>query len=275
MITQLEVHTLQGTQLVLPLDDISSGIVVQGIDGLDPVKATLVSSNFAGLDGAQYQTSRREPRNIKLSLGLEPDYVETSVQDLRNTLYLFLMPKSEVTLRFIMSDGLSIDIVGRVESFDSTLFDKEPSVDISFMCFDPDFHKTEMDSISGVSTDDEESLGLLIPYTGSVETGMLLSMYVSGDVSDITIYNRPPDNSYRSLDFSFALENEDRVDISTVTGNKYARVTRDGVTVSALYGVSQRSNWILLLPGDNYLKVYVEGSEVQFSVQYTTRYGGL
>ncbi len=99
MLVSLEVITRQFQSLLLPLNEVLNGFAVESIEGLEPVKATLVSSSFAQIDGAQYHSSRREPRNIKLKMGLEPDYVTDSVRDLRHRLYGFLMPKSEVTLR--------------------------------------------------------------------------------------------------------------------------------------------------------------------------------
>ena len=43
MITMIQAINAQGELLSLPLDDISNGFSVEDIDGLDPVKATIVS----------------------------------------------------------------------------------------------------------------------------------------------------------------------------------------------------------------------------------------
>ncbi len=56
MLIKVEARTSSGALLILPLDDVSSGYVVEEIEGLDPVKATLVSSSFAQADGEQYHT---------------------------------------------------------------------------------------------------------------------------------------------------------------------------------------------------------------------------
>ena len=68
MLKRVEVVTPQGAVLDLPLGDISSSLQIESIEGLDPVKATIASSSFAQLDGAQYQSSRRETRDIKLRI---------------------------------------------------------------------------------------------------------------------------------------------------------------------------------------------------------------
>ena len=273
MITKVEVRTTAGTLLTLPLDDISDGFVIEGIDGLDPVKATITSSGFANLDGAQYQSSRRETRNIVLGIGLEPDYVTNTVRDLRTHLYQFFMPKSQVSLRFYMSDGLTVDILGRVESFESPLFTKEPAVAISVICFDPDF--TELDP---VEIDDEtvaDSSEILVTYNGSVETGIIFELDVDRTLAEFTIYHRPPDGVVRSLDFAASLVADDVVKIDTIVGEKSAILTRASTDSSVLYGVSPQSTWIQLQPGDNYLRVYAVGAAIPFSIKYTTRHGGL
>lgn len=273
MLTLVEVRTAQGDLLGMPLGDISDGFVIEEIEGLDPVKATLVSSSFAKMDGEQYQSSRRETRNIKLKLGLEPDYATGSVRDLRLRLYTFFMPKSVVNLKFYMSSGLIVDIAGRVESFETPLFTKEPAVDISIVCFDPDFISPILGTLSGMST--ATMTETLIHYDGTVESGISMVMPVDRTLSALTIYHRPPDGTLRLLDFSAPLVAGDSLSISTVVGNKSATRTRTATLSSVLYGVSPQSNWIELLPGDNYIRVYALGAGVPFTIQYKNRYGGL
>lgn len=273
MLTKVEVTNSQGALLGLQLDDVSDGLILEDIQGLDPVKATLVSSSFANLDGEQYHSSRREARNVKLTIGLEPDYITSSVRDLRKRLYGFFMPKSEVTLLFYDSDGLTVNIVGRVESCETALFTKEPAMDISIMCFDPDFIDPNVVTINGMSVSD--STELLIPYDGTVETGILLELDVNRDLTQFTIYHRPPDGTLRTTDFAASLTTGDTLKISTVPGSKYATLTRAASDSSLLYGISPQSNWIELQNGDNYLRLYAEGAGIPYTITYTPRYGGL
>jgi len=273
MLNLVEVRTSQGGLLGLPLDDISNGIVVEEIDGLDPVKATLVSSSFANLDGEQYQSSRRDTRNITLKLGLEPDYSVESVRDIRKRLYAYFMPKTEVTLRFYMSDGPAVDIVGRVESFESALFSAEPTVDISVLCFDPDFYDPIQKQVSWatVATDTE----MLLTYDGTVETGLQFVLSLNRDLDQFSIYHRPPDGTLRILEFVSPLSAGDVLTISTVPGAKGATLTHSGQDGSVLYGISPQSNWISLLPGENYIRVYTGGAAIPYTISYTNKYGGL
>ena len=275
MLTKVEVRTTTGMLLVLPLDDISNGYVIEEIEGLDPVKATIVSSDFAQLDGSQYQASRRESRNITMRIGLEPDYVTKSVRDLRTNLYTYLMPKTQVSLRFYMSEGLIVDITARVESLETILFTKEPLVDISLICFDPDFLELEPVIVTGDTVSD--STEFLIPYgvDGTVETGITFVLNVDRALTEFTIYHRPADDVVRTLNFAAILEADDVLTINTVVGSKEVTLLRDSVLSSLLYGMSPQSNWIDLHPGDNYFRVYAVGAAIPFTITYTTRHGGL
>jgi hypothetical protein len=279
MLVRVEVRTSQGSLLTLPLDDTTSGLIIEEIEGLDPVNATLVSSSFAGQDGEQYHSARRESRNIKLKIGLEPDYVETSVADLRKRLYGFFMPKSEVSLRFVMDDDLYVDILGRVETFETPLFTQEPEADISLMCFDPDFVDPNPVSLTGVmsvtSSSFTDAVDTIISYAGTVETGGVFTIRPDRSVTAFTFYLRPPDGTLRQLDFSIPLVAGDTLEISTLTGAKGVTLTRANVDTSALYGVSPQSAWLEFQPGDNYLRLYLEGTPIPYDLTYDTRYGGL
>lgn len=273
MLTMVEVRNSQGSLLSLPLEEVSNGLILADVDGLEPVKATIVSSSFAGLDGSQYQSSRRDDRNLKLKLDLEPDYITTSVRDLRRRLYQYFMPKSYVNLRFYDSDDLVVDISGRVESFDTPLFSKDPEVDISIICFDPDFVELNSITLNGMTTSGSDET--LIAYEGTVEAGVLFTMPVDRPLTEFNIYHRPPDGTLRSLDFSGSVDIGDVLKISTIPGAKSAVLTSGGTDSFILYAISPQSNWIELMNGDNYIRVYAEGNPIPYTISYTNRYGGL
>lgn len=276
MLVRVEVTTSQGTLLVLPLDDISDGLALQEVEGLDPVKATLVSSSFAGEDGEQFHSARRESRNIKFKIGLEPDYVATSVRDLRKRLYAFFMPKTQVNLRFYMADGLYVDILGRIESFDAPLFVQEPEANISLMCYDSDFiDPVQKQLLNQASVSTTQEILVQYPLEGTVETGGVFTIRPNRALSAFTIYHRPPDGTLRMLDFSIALVAGDVLQISTVTGAKAITLTRGNTISSGLYGMSPQSSWVELQPGDNYLRFYATGASIPYDFTYYTRYGGL
>ena len=274
MMTKIVAITDQGAVLTLPLQGPTS-FSVQDIEGLDPVAATLVSSAFAQIDGEQYQASRRQKRNIILTLGYEPDYVNTTVQSLRKILYGVFMPESRVLLRFYQDGEPMVQIYGRIETFESPKFAKEPMAVISILNFDPDFYNPTSTIISGNTTSSNTETPH--EYPGTVETGFRLQLFVNRDMSSFTIFHRPPDNSLRSLDFltTQPLQAGDTLTVSTVSGKKTVTLLRDGVTSSRLYDVSPTSEWINLYPGSNKLRIYAGGAAVPFQIDYTAKYGGL
>ena len=278
MLTTVEARSRRGDLLSLPLEDDSSGLRVAKIEGLDPVKATLVSSSFANSDGEAYQSSRRETRNIKFNVELDP-YPDSgdTVRDLRKRLYRFFMPESEVRLTFILEEGLSVDIVGVVESCETDHFSQEPAVDISIICFDPDFYDpTPVVVSTGLLTSNASPT--TVTYDGTVEVGVKITIGpVVAAIPDFVLYQTLPNDETRTLEFdNVTLAVGDTLVISTVPGAKSVTLTHAGVASSALYGVSPQSNWIALEPGDNALKLYssvAPGSP--WSIEYLDKYGGL
>lgn len=276
MLTAVEVRSASGALLTLPLEDVSNGLYIDDIRGLDPVKATIVSSSFAAIDGTQYQSSRRESRNIVLTIGLEPDYATDSVRDLRSRLYEYMMPKSEVSLTFIhdeADDELEVVISGRVESLETALFSEEPAVDISIVCFDPDFVDLTEVLVEGDTVADTTEI--TIDYDGTVESGFVFELLVDRTLTEFTIYHTPPGKPVRTLDFAANLETGDVLTITTIAGNKSVLLTRTATTSSLLYGMSPQSNWIELEKGANKIRVYALGDPIPYTITYTTRYGGL
>jgi hypothetical protein len=276
MLSTIVVRNAAGNILNLSLEDASSGFVVNDVDGLDPVKAAIVSSPFANMDGEQYHSSRRDLRNIVIKLDLVPDYISTSVQDLRNQLYKFFMPKTTVNLTFQMSDGKSYIIAGRIETCESTLFAKDPQMAISLMCFDPDFQDLTPTVISGGSTNTINTSPVNFEYQGSVETGVTITLNVNRTINDITFYHTLPDGSYLYTPISYPMLSGDVVTITTDPGRKGVTLKRNNVVTSILYATPPSTYWTELQPGTNGVKFVINGTIViPYTVSYTARYGGL
>lgn len=277
MLSKVEIYSDSGRELILPLGDSSSGFIVKDIEGLDPVKATMVSSKFAQIDGTEYQSSSRESRNIVIKLGLAPDEVGQPISVLRNFLYARLMPKSDVMLRFFLEgdeEGF-VQIEGRVETCQSPLFSADPEMIVSIMCFKPDFLATKFKSQGEYSFDTTSEEFSVYSYPGSIETGIDFTLMVDRTISEFAIYNYAANFQTYTLDFVAPMLAGDQVRISTVAGNKFATLTRDNTESSMLYGISPAANWISLYPGDNEIRVVVEGDPMFYNLTYQARYGGL
>lgn len=274
MLTKVDVDNLQGGTLSLPLQPSTPGYMVREIEGLDPVKASITSSEFAQLDGSQFQSARMENRNLVLRIGLEPYFAGGStVSSLRTALYGYFMPKSSVKLTFYIDDVATYSIQGVVESFETPLFAKDPEVAISLICTDPDFTAIAATTVNGNTVADATEQ--TISVAGSVETGYLFTINVNRSIAGFSIFTRRPDGSTTQMDVTIALVAGDVVKISTVPKNKYATLTRASVTTSILYAVSNSAKWGPLYSGTNYFRVLVSGAAIPYTVVYTNRYGGL
>lgn len=273
MLTEVQATSDQGSLLSLPLSAVSSGIFVKEIEGLDPVKATIVSAGFPSQTGEQYQASKREARDITLHLGIEADWVLEEPRDVRARIYQFFMPRTWTDLAFVDSNGITFRITGMIESCQTPPFSKDPAVDVVVRCFYSDFvdHDVVFDSDSTVSN----TLMTDIEYAGSVETGFRFQLFVDRTVSAFTLYNEMPSGKLRQLDFSYPLLNGDTVTIDTVPGEKVITLTRSGVSSSILFAMSSQSAWLDFWPGLNKFRAYATGAGIPFILTYFNRYGGL
>lgn len=273
MLTKVEARNSAGNVLILPLQDISGGYTLKDVEGLDPVKATIVTSSFASFDGVQFEAAHRDSRNIVMKLGFSPDWITNTPKGLRDNLYKWFMSKRYVELRFYEDTGLVVRIVGRVESNDSPRFTSDPDASISIVCFLPDFIGMTTETISGTSVADATES--TVTYDGTVETGFVFTLNVDRSISGFSLYQRGDDGVQYELDFAANLVSGDVVKISTVPGSKYATLTSGGVESSILYGVSPSSPWLVLSPGVNKLRLLISGAAIPYTIVYTDKYGGL
>lgn len=269
--------------LELPLDyNISQNFFVKEIEGLGPAKATLVSSAFANLDGERYHSGRREARNIIVKLALDPDYGVNSVYDLRNQLYDYFMPKTEVLLKFHMFDRFSssfieqfldVEIKGRVESFEPAMFSKDPAVDISIMCYQPDFVDPNVVIFEGSTVNDLTET--TVPYAGTTETGFIFTLFPNRTVPTFTIHHKLSGGQLKSMTYNEELLNNDKLVINSIPGSKSVIRIRNGIEAKRLYALTAQSQWVELEPGDNNIRVHASGAPIPFTIKYTKKYGGL
>lgn len=275
MLNLVEARTDTGNVLSLPFAVPSGGLLVEGITGLDPADATVVSTDFALLDGEDYQSSRTAKRNIVMTVGMQPDWTTSQeTSDLRETLYDWFMPKSSVSLRFYRDGKDAVDIAGRVETFDAPLFAADPVATISILNFDPRFSNPVATVFNGSTVPDASTLPCT--YLGNVDVGFLFTLNVNSVIPGFTLYNNRPDGTTQQLTFTAALLPGDVVNISTISGNKYATLTRGGMTSSLLYAVSSTSNWITLNKGVNAIRcLTVSGVSIPYTITYNYKLGGL
>jgi hypothetical protein len=276
MLTTIQVIKKDGGVLTLPIYE-PTNFAVMDVQGLDPVKANIVTSNFSQMDGVQYQASRREMRNIFFRIRILSNPGGLSVQDLRKQLYEYLLPKSNVKLMFVQDGTNFYSIEGQVESFDSPIFVKEPEAIISILCFDPDFYEEDASLQFGVSVSNSSVQNVNLEYFGEIDTGFKFTLTATTTVENITLVNNLPDGSVRKMEFvdSPLLISGDVFEVNTVPGNKYVRRIRSNVSTSILYTLSRTSDWLKLYPGVNYIRANSSDTGQVYTIEYHNKYGGL
>ena len=275
-VLMVEIVNVSNEVLTLPMDD-TQDYFIKDIVGLDPVKAEIVESSYGTIDGTQYQSSRRGSRNPVLTIGYNPDYGINSIGALRQNIYSKVMPKAEVTLRFHtdFTDPLHpLEIKGRVESVETSMFTRDPDCKISVICQDPDFVLPVPVVINtSVAHNTPE---LIVNYSGTSDTGFVAKFTANRNLPSFSLIHRTANYIVTSLEYNSTLETGDIFEISTVPGNKGAWITRAGIRYSVLYHVSKISGWAKLVPGNNYFKtIFSTGTSQPVQFVYQRKYGGL
>lgn len=261
----------------MPSDD---PVQVRDIQGLGPVGASIVSTPFATGRGEQYQGSSSGKRNIVLSLGLNPDWVDQTIASLRKLLYSYLLPEHWCKLRFYSDHLPTVDIEGYVETCEPNIFSQDPEFQVSIICPKPDF--IDIDPIVLTGDVDDGTTEYLIQYDGQLETGFefridrtIANASYTGPVT-ITITN--PGESPQILE----------IDPVTIDTAKYLKViTRaqakrisnvaivDGAITNILQKMVSGSVWPVLKPGENLLQVAANENDQAWTIAYFNRYAGL
>lgn len=287
MLTKIEVEDVRvfGTPLSMEIGNASSApIQIRNVEGLGPVKASVNTSQFGSSDGEGYHGSLIGKRNIVLTLGLNPDWVEQTVTSLRQLLYGYFMTKQAIKLRFFDDTYPTCEILGYVESNEPNHFGKDPEVQISVICPQPDF--VGIDPIVVTDAVTISPVNTIIPYAGTVSTGFSLEIATSEvgiDYSDgftIIKFSTLP-NQFMQLD-AIGVDDTHKIQISTLRGQKYVRQL-DTVTdeaTSILQTMQPSSGWPFLEPGSNSFRVTSFAAEpgdtgMEWTLTYYNRFGGL
>lgn len=285
MLTKVQVYATQGvvtTMLELPLESdlISSNpLQIRNIEGLGPVKANILTTPYATYDGELFTNSSVGKRNIVMTIGLNPNWVDQSIESLRALLYDFLMPKMPVELNFFTTHmpTSSVSIDGYVESFETNIFSKDPEVQVSIVCPNADFLSNVVSLLSNQTVDADGASPAIIDYNGTVPTGF--------DVNIITSVARPSytgsfvvwktDAVQDALYFIGTVNATNTIHVSTRPGSKIVEQLTSGVSTNLLASVTDISTWPKLLPGSNSITVAATLAGQLWSISYRERFGGI
>lgn len=256
------------------------------IDGLNPVAATINTTEFATSDGAMFNSARIGTRNVVLYIKIYPE-----IEKNRLALYSIFRIKSDVVLYF-RHDSLDVFISGKVESFELDHFSNSQVAQISLLCSDPYFrsatsHLVEFSNITslfefpfmnppeGLEFSRIDKSETKIINAGELPAGVTLRLFAnSSDVQNPTIYNKT-NNTFFALDFD--MEQGDLITVTTHFNNKRVILLRNGVETNILYAVKEGSTWLQLEPGENEISFTCSrgANDLDLQVEYTEMFEGI
>lgn len=291
MIKSITVTNYLGDKLKLELTrPESSGFAVKSITGLGPGKANINTSELSTTDGGLYNSSRLPVRNIVLSLEF---LWGRSIEDTRQKSYRYFPIKRQVTLLF-ETDNRMVEISGYVESNEPTIFSKNEGSEISIICPDPYFYSVGKNGI--ISTEfygaeplfefpfSNESLtdSLIemsaisqitertIVYDGDTDIGIVITIHATGEADNVSIIHRAGESmgvmsintEKLRISTGSSIKAGDQIIISTLKGNKYIKLIRDGETRSILNCLDRNVEWLQLVRGENTFAYTADGAGV-------------
>jgi hypothetical protein len=154
------------------------------------------------------------------------------------------------------------------------MFSADPEVDISVICYDPDFYAPSavVSNLSTVTT----TVTTPVSYSGNSDAGIIFALSINAILPGFTVYNQQPDGTITSFAVTGSFVSGDVFTINSIPGQKAATLTRSGVTTSALSMVDPtNAGWPVFQKGDNLFRVLASVASIPYTVTCTAKYGGL
>lgn len=300
MIKSVTVTNYLGDSLVLELANPDpSGLIVANIEGIGPANAYINTTDLATGDGAVFSSSRLGTRNIVLSLIMQE---KPTIEDIRHITYKYFPIKRRVTLRF-ETDTRTVEASGYVESNTPTVFSQQEYTQISILCPDPYFYDIRMSSMAfagvhpmfefpfenpvGEKTiefgDMVQDTRAALVYSGDVESGVVMTLHALDIVEGVTLYNvdtreKMVINTDKITQLTgVPYGSSDDIIISTMPGDKYCRLYRNGKYTNIISALGKNSSWFKLVNGDNVFAFAAEVGDKKLMVEFSYRnaYGGV
>lgn len=255
------------------------------IDGLNPPEAVVNTTHLTGSDGAVFNSAYVDTRQIIMNIAINGPDAEAN----RLTLYRFFVSKYPVTIR-IKNGSRDVEITGYVKQMPIEFFAKKQTVQVTVICPEPYFRKktdnaerlvyvtpqfvlpVEFDGDNVIMGERTEFPSAPVTNEGDVEVGVRISFALDGAVMNPTITNATTGDY---IQISSGLVYGDAVELSTVTGNKYVTVIRNGQRLNYLGHLSSGSSWIVLVPGVNTIEFSASSVASEFEIAFAPMFEGV
>ena len=301
MIKNVKVTNYLGLSITLELGaPEKSGFLVREISGLGPAKAVINMSDLSNDDGSVYNSARAYSRNIVMDL----KFLEfPTIEDTRHKSYKYFPLKKKIKLTFT-TDNRVCEVYGYVESNEPNIFSKAEATQVSIVCPSPYFNSLSdyLTIFYGVEdlfefpfsneslTENLIEFGNIqnktenvVHYTGDAKVGILITMRATGPADNVTIYNLGTRESMTLNTVRIAtltgdgIIAGDEIYISTVKGDKYVILFRDGEFINILNAIDRYADWFQLSKGDNIFAYTADYgiTNLQFKITNKILYEGI
>lgn len=253
----LKIENKRGEQFTLSG---SPDYTILGIDGIASSSATLNMSNTGLRDGADFNSSRANVRNIVLTVAIN-NPVEA------NRLRLYQYFKSKQYCKIYFKNGMrNVFIEGYVETIENDLFAQRQTVQISIVCPRPYF-KSLGSMYSDISRIVRafsfpfsiEAEGIEFSYIqkdyiatvnnkGDVDCGIIAVITATDRVVNPVIYSLETGGSFG---VKVTMEASDQLVINTNDGEKSVKFIHNGIEQNYINYVMTNPEWFTLSAGNN------------------------
>lgn len=267
-----EVLTLTGNEPVYQIIDIV---------GLNPPRAQINTSTIVGLDGAVFNSSKLETRNIVLTIKINGD-IETN----RQQLYNYFRTKSWCKF-YYTNQNRDVSIIGYVESLECNFFTNNETAQISIICPYPYFKSiTEIlqelthskaafvfpfsiNLRSPVIISEYTTGGINVYNSSESETGAIIEVNFSSSATTIELKNTTTGDDF-ILNYNF--QANDTLMINTNKGQKSITLIRAGVISNLFAALQAGSVFFQLSPGSNLFEYLIDDLASSEGARITFRY---
>lgn len=280
-----------------------SGFIIESVEGLGPVKANVNTTASATHDGSRFNSARAEERNIVFNFVFTETYGGELIENTRQRTYKYFPLKREVTI-LVETDNRTVKTKGYVESNEPDIFSEREGCQISIVCPDPYFYSDDINTtifysvepwfefpFSNESVSDKllemgkinYNTGNVIFYEGDSEIGVIIRIHAVGEVKNLVIHDlgkretmRIDTDKLATITGSGIIDRDDII-ISTLKGDKYITLVREGVEYNILNCLDKGTAWFTLTAGDNLFAFAAdEGvTNLQFQIENQIIYEGV
>lgn len=306
MIKNITIKNYLGEVIILELTRPEiTGLLIRSIEGLGPPNANINMTEYVTNDGALFNSSHVNSRQLVISFKLLGDEENgMTIEDCRLKLYRYFQIKQPVIFS-IETDNRKCKTEGYVASVEPDIFSEDEGVTVTLDCPDAFFHSLSPYTYYFRNVDPKfkfpfsnnslkQKLLLMgnvnltknrdVFYDGDGEVGIKIILKAMADVRGFGIYTGLVRNDAIEIDDDILEELTgngilagDEITISTIKGKRGVWLVRDKKRYNILNALKRPVKWMTINYGKNVISYYAEEGEdlINLYLEYDILYMGV